>query len=62
MAIKNLLSLSNFAKKNGGKYYEAKSAIELASIYKLTGNISEADTQLAKGRSIAKEIGATDLM
>jgi tetratricopeptide (TPR) repeat protein len=62
MAIKNLLSLSNFAKKNGGKYYEAKSAIELASIYKLTGNISESDTQLAKGRRIAKEIGATDLM
>ena len=62
MAIKNLNSLNNFAIRNGGRYYEAKCAIELSKVYQIIGNDEEANIQLEKGKAIAKDIGATDLI
>lgn len=61
-AIRILTKLENFAKTNGGLYYQAKALLEKARIYKLEGNDDLSNQAKKQGNAIATEIGATDLI
>jgi tetratricopeptide (TPR) repeat protein len=53
--------LLQFAKDNGGAYYEARASYELAQIKALRGDASSAKTLLADALKISKNIGEGDL-
>jgi tetratricopeptide (TPR) repeat protein len=61
-ALRIITSLENFAKKNGGSYYEAKALITKSKILSKKGDKEESDDLLNKGKALAKSIGANDLL
>jgi tetratricopeptide (TPR) repeat protein len=60
-ADKTLSKLAQFAKDNGGTYYEAKANLYLAQSKAQNGDTVSAKTLLADVRNIAKSIQASDL-
>lgn len=54
--------LIQFAKDNGGAYYEAKANIGLAQTKIATGDTATAQSLLVESEKIAKSIGANDLI
>tara|TARA_B100000035_G_scaffold315419_1_gene335982 strand:- start:6496 stop:7368 length:873 start_codon:yes stop_codon:yes gene_type:complete len=61
-ALRIINSLENFAKKNGGRYYEAKALITKSQILLTQGNKDMSLDSLNKGKAIAMSIGADDLL
>lgn len=60
-AEKTYTKLIQFAKDNGGVYYEAKASYDLAQIKALNGDASSAKTMLADALKLAKNSGEGDL-
>ena len=60
-ADKTLAKFAQFAKDNGGAYYEAKAKLYLAQSRAQSGDVSSAKTLLADARNMAKGINANDL-
>ncbi|MFL3023683.1 MAG: tetratricopeptide repeat protein [Methylophilaceae bacterium] len=61
-ALRILTSLENFAKKNGGQYFQAKALLEKSLILNKQGHDEEATGAFKQGQAIAIEIGANDLL
>jgi len=61
-AEKTLSKFLQFAKENGGAYYEAKASLYLAQSKAASGDLTSAKTLLADARNIAKNVGDKDLM
>jgi tetratricopeptide (TPR) repeat protein len=61
-ALRIITSLENFAKKNGGSYYEAKALITKSKILSKKGDKEKSEDILNKGKALAKSIGANDLL
>ncbi len=61
-ALRILNSLEDFAKKNGGRYFEAKALLEKSLIFTKQGHVDDATQSFKKGQAIAIEIGAQDLL
>lgn len=61
-AERTYLKLIQFAKDNGGAYYEAKANMGLAQTKLAMGDMTAAKSLLADSEKIAKSIGADDLM
>jgi tetratricopeptide (TPR) repeat protein len=60
-AEKTYSKLIQFAKDNGGAYYEAKASYELAQIKALSGDTANAKVLLTDALNMAKNIGERDL-
>jgi tetratricopeptide (TPR) repeat protein len=61
-SLKILSKLEKFAVDNGSQYYEAKVLLEQSLVFKSIGEDSRANDKRLKGISIAKTIGAKDLL
>jgi len=61
-ALKILFKLEKFAVENGSQYYEAQALIEQSLVFKTLGDTLKSSDTLKKGYSIAKAIGAKDLL
>jgi len=61
-SLKNLIKLEKFAVNNGSQYYEAKALLEQFLVSKAIGDLLNANKTFKKGKSIAKAIGANDLL
>ncbi len=61
-AERTYMKLIQFAKDNGGAYYEAKASIGLAQTKIAAGDTAAAQNLLADSEKIAKSIGANDLI
>ena len=60
-ADKTLTKFAQFAKENGGAYYEAKARLYLAESMAGSGDSASAKTSFTDARSIAKSVGDNDL-
>jgi tetratricopeptide (TPR) repeat protein len=60
-AEKTYTKFIQFAKDNGGAYYEAKASYELAQIKALSGDATSAKAMLADALKMANNIGERDL-
>ena len=61
-SLKNLIKLEKFAVDNGSQYFEAKALLEQSLVSKSIGDSLGANKAFKKGSSIAKTIGAKDLL
>lgn len=62
LSLKVLKKLEKFAKDNGSQYYEAKALLEQSLVFKKKGDTKQSVAKFNSGTSIAKEIGAKDLL
>jgi len=60
-ADKTLTKFAQFAKDNGGAYYEAKASLYLAQSKAASGDMASAKILLADTRALAKSVDASDL-
>ena len=62
LSLKVLKKLEKFAKDNGSQYYEAKALLEQSLVFKKKGDTKQSVAKFNSGTSIAKKIGAKDLL
>jgi tetratricopeptide (TPR) repeat protein len=60
-AEKTYTKLIQFAKENGGAYYEAKASYDLAQVKALSGDTTTAKNLMADALKVAKNIGDSAL-